>query len=203
MLLFLLYGLTCVRLSFAVTCYKCDSVDQPAHCYQTANCQADEICMVSQNPKLNGDLFFNLGCFAKSTCQYFNIAHGVGRRILVSSPTSITKCCDSDNCNKDLLCPGGICGTTTIIPSTTSTNTACLDDDIPICKNSAAVSLVCRDRDLRQHCKKTCGLCPPPTTQQTMVCEDHVIDCNDQSFLSAVCGRPEAQFFCKKSCNKC
>ncbi|XP_063436956.1 uncharacterized protein LOC134718387 [Mytilus trossulus] len=127
MLLFLLYGLTCVRLSFAVTCYKCDSVDQPAHCYQTANCQADEICMVSQNPKLNGDLFFNLGCFAKSTCQYFNIAHGVGRRILVSSPTSITKCCDSDNCNT---------------PPTTQQFRVCQDHVID-CNDQSFLSAVC------------------------------------------------------------
>ncbi|XP_076080170.1 uncharacterized protein LOC143050962 isoform X2 [Mytilus galloprovincialis] len=153
MLLFLLYGFTCLHLSVAVTCYKCDSVDQPAHCYQTANCQAGQICMVSQNPKLNGDLFFNLGCFSKSTCQYFNIVHGVGRRILVSSPSSITKCCDTDNCNKDLLCPGGICA-----PPTTQQPLVC-EDHVIDCNDQSFLSAVCGRQEAQYFCKKSCKKC--------------------------------------------
>ncbi|CAG2221714.1 unnamed protein product [Mytilus edulis] len=59
------------------------------------------------------------------TCQFLNNPHAVGRRLFVNSPTSITKCC----------------GVATSKPSTTtiSTNTACLDDDIPICKDPNTV----------------------------------------------------------------
>ncbi|CAC5387848.1 unnamed protein product [Mytilus coruscus] len=63
--------------------------------------------------------------------------------------------------SEDLLCPGGICGITTSITSTTSSPTqpACQDSNLPICKNPKTISLVCRELDLRINCKKTCGLC--------------------------------------------
>ncbi|CAC5360365.1 unnamed protein product [Mytilus coruscus] len=114
----------------ALTCYKCDSVDQPAHCYQTANCQADEICMISTIFIMFTDLYD----ITESKVKW-----------------------------RPVLQPGLFCksGITTSITSTTSSPTqpACQDSNLPICKNPKTISLVCRELDLRINCKKTCGLC--------------------------------------------
>ena len=97
MLLHTVFGisivLSCLRITYCLTCLSCEQISQPRHCRFVETCKVGEICGSKLQLSVGGYNEYMLGCVAKSSCY-----NGTGSAFC-------SECCDSRD-----LCNAALCG---------------------------------------------------------------------------------------------
>ncbi|XP_053385726.1 uncharacterized protein LOC123538063 [Mercenaria mercenaria] len=125
----------------SLSCYSCQTIDDPLTCNKTATCSGTQVCF----QEVKGGIY-NMGCIEDHQCGGVAGPGIVGRDLAERQLSSCHECCSTDGCNSD------ICKHSK--PST------CVDDESVDCARMNSLFHVCQDvHQASLVCPKFCHLC--------------------------------------------
>ncbi|XP_076080171.1 uncharacterized protein LOC143050963 isoform X1 [Mytilus galloprovincialis] len=172
----------CFSLVSGLRCYNCKNLNSVSKCYFRTSCGQDESCSLSRYPDEYGVDIYSLGCLSKSVCDLIEGINTAtfGRRTVAS----LTQCCNTDNCNKNLL------EQSTHVPLISQTpihQPTLKSTERPTSPAPAIYSSTTHNR----------------TTPTVKPCLDTGTQCTQKDFQRLVCGVQEFEPLCAKSCGLC